>query len=228
MTIDFAYRLVNYVANKEQKGNIKGDEFNLLVVQAQMEVILTFLGPQERLDNRFVPPIGYKVNQQAKEALLPLIVKTPPLTFTDGLAPYPSDYLSFDIVERSDGTPITLLDNDQFGRIKKSLVTPPTAEEPYACMAGNGIEVAPGDLTDVQLIYVKKPKDPNWDYTMSGQTEVYNGTSTPQASGKVSYGFDTPERLHKKICIVILKYIGVNLSDSALTQFATMVQERNP
>lgn len=228
MTIDFAYRLVKLIANKEQKGILKGADFNQLAIEGQLEAILTVLGLPERLDARFVPPVGYKVNQQAKEQVLTLITKTPAvLVLTAGKAPYPTDYLSYDNLERADGTPVTILENDQLGRIKKSVITPPIEEDPYGCFHGEGIEIAPETLTDVHLYYVRIPKEPNWDYTISNDTEVYNGTATAQLSGKVSQNFETPARLHKKICLIILKYLGINLSDAQLTAFATQIQERN-
>jgi len=228
VTIDFAYRLVNLIANKEQKGIIKGAEFNQLAIEAQLEAILTILGAPEREDNRFITPIGFKVNQQAKEQILPLIKKSPVLVLTLGMAPYPTDYLAYDNLERADGTQITIIENDQLGRMKKSVITPPVEDEPYACFHGEGIEIAPAFLTDVYMYYVKMPQDPNWDYTITNDTEIYNGTSTPQLSGKISYGFDAPRRLHKKICMIILKYLGINLSDTQLAAFATQIQERNP
>lgn len=228
MTIDFAYRLVRLIANKEQKGIIKGAEFNQLAIEAQLEAILTVLGLPERLDARFVPPVGYKVNQQAKEQILTLITKSPALALTNGKASYPTDYLSYDILEREDGTPVTILENDQFGRMKKSVVTPPIDEEPFGCFHGDGVEIAPASLTDVHLYYVRMPKEPNWDYSIQNDTEVYNASATPQLSGKVSQNFETPTRIHKKICLIILKYLGINLSDAQLTQFATQIQEHNP
>lgn len=229
MTIDFAYRLVNLIANKEQKGIIKGSEFNELAIEAQLEAVLTILGPTERLDARFTPPIGFKVNQQAKEQILTLITKAPSaLALTNGIAPYPTNYLAYDILQRADGTPITIVENDQLGRMKKSLITPPIESDPFGCFHGEGIEIVPATISDAYLYYVKMPQDPNWDYTVSNSEEVYNASSTPQLSGKVSYGFDTPRRLHKKICMIILKYLGINLSDLQLSAFATQVQERNP
>lgn len=228
MTIDEAYRLVNYVANKEQKGEIKPDEFNLLAIQAQLEAIMTRLGNQKRLNDRFIPPTGYKVNQQAKEEILPLITKSPALVPASGIAPYPIDYFGYDNVQRVDGTPITIVESDQLGRIKKSYITPPIESDPFCCFHSNGIELAPGTLSDAYLYYVRRPVNPNWDYTVSQQVYVYNSGSTPQLSGKVSQNFEVAERLHKEICMIILKYVGVNLSDDRLTEFATRVQETNP
>lgn len=229
MDINQAWRIVNFVANKQQKGKILPSDFNALAVQAQFECMLNCLGNQKRVNPKFIPPTGYKVNQQSKEDILPLIVKSPtPLSLSAGIAPYPSDFFSYDNLLRADGTIVTMIENDQLGRMKKSLITPPIDSEPFACMHSEGIEIAPAGLTDVYLTYVKRPADPNWDYTIDHQIFVYNSTATPQLSGKISHNFEMPERKHKEICMIILKYIGINLSDEALTQFATQVQETQP
>jgi len=118
------------------------------------------------------------------------------------------------------------LESDQLGRMKKSVITPPIAAEPFACFHAEGIELAPASLADAYLYYVKRPVDPNWDYTITSQVEVYNSTSVPGNTGKISHDFEVSERLHKDICMIVLRYIGVNLSDYQLTEFANQVQER--
>jgi len=228
MSINDAYALISYICNKEQFGQIKAIQLNPLFVQAQLEAIMNCLGNQKRLNDRYLPPIGYKVNQQAKEQLLPLIVKSPSLVPVSGIAPYPADYFGYDNLQRADGTPVSILESDQLARIKKSVITPPIDDDPFAYFGSDGIEIAPSTLTDVYLYYVKRPVDPNWDYTISNQTEVYNSSTTPQLSGKVSHDFEVSERLHKEICMIVLRYIGVNLSNYQLTEFANQVQERNP
>jgi len=228
MTIDSCFAFCQYVANKEQKGIIKPADFNRMAIQAQLEVIMNCLGNQKRLNDRYLPPTGYKVNQQMKEQIMSLIVKSSVLVPASGIAPYPDNYFGYDNLQREDGTPITILESDQLGRIKKSVITPPIEEEPFACLHSEGIELAPADLDDAYLYYVKRPENPNWDYTIQNQAYVYNSTATPQLSGSVSHDFEVSERLHKDICMIILRYIGVNLSDYQLTEFANQVQERNP
>jgi len=229
MTIDQAYKLVCFVANKEQGGNISPLNFNLLAPQAQMEAVLVRLGNQKRLNSEFIAPIGYQSNQQSKEEILTLLVRpTNPLVITDGLAPYPDDYLAYDNLQRADGTLFTILESDQMGLMRKSRITPPIDTDPFVCFHQSGIEIRPETLTDVMFYYVRKPVDPNWDFSFINQEYIYNSTTTPQLTGKISHGFDTPDRLHKEICMIILKYVGINLDNDKLTAFAREIQETNP
>lgn len=229
MNIDVCFRIVNFIANKSQVGQILPSDFNILAIQAQLEALMNSLGNVKRVNDKFIPQTGYKVSQQAKEDILPLIVRpTSPLVMSGALAPYPDDYFSYDNLQRADGTTVTIVESDQLARIKKSFITPPIDSEPFACIHAEGIEIAPSSLNDVYLYYIRRPKDPNWDYTSLNQRFIYNSTATPQLSGKISQDFEIAERKHKEICMIILKYIGVNLSVEQLTQFATQVQESTP
>jgi hypothetical protein len=229
VTIDQAYRFVNFIANKEQKGNIKPNDFNLLAISAQLEAVMNCLGNQKRLNDVFVPQSGYKVNQQMKERILPLIKQSQVLTTgSGGKAPYPSDYFGYDSIQHPNGTIVTIVESDQLARMKKSLITPPTDDDPFACFHGDGIEIAPASFTNAYLFYVKRPVDPNFDYNYVNQVAVFNTSTTPQLSGKVSQNFEASERLHREICMIILSDVGINLSDERMTAYANQVIENRP
>lgn len=229
MTIDAAYRLVTGIVNKEQGGNVKPALFNELSIQCQLEAISVRLGNQKMLNGRFVPPIGYKSTQIAKEEILPLLLRpTTPLTIISNMASYPGDYFAYDHLQRADGTLFINLESDQMGVMRKSQITPPIEDDPFVCFHANGIEIQPGTISDALLYYVKRPVDPNWDYTINGQTYTYNSTSTPQQTGKVSQNFTLPEKVHKEICLRILKYLGIPLDMDRLTTIASQIESTTP
>lgn len=228
MTINQAYNFINYCANKSQRGNITPENFNTLAAPAQLEFINTRLGNIKRVaGGRVVPDVGFNANQIVKEDLRELIKDTSSLTVnsTTGRATYPSDYLFFDNMELTDGTPITVVDTDQIGRIRKSRIHPPTAEFPFAVLDKSYIQVYPVNVTGVVWSYLFIPPEPNWDYQILNNKPVYNAGLVPQATGKVSQGFSVPVNRHKEICMIMLREIGINLDMDTLTKYANAMLE---
>lgn len=228
MTINQAYLLIQYIANKNQRGNITPENFNILAPSAQLEFINSRLGNIKRLaGGRVVPDAGFKSNQILREDIRTIIKDTASLTVntTTGKASYPGDYLFFNNIELSDGTPITVVDSDQIGRIRKSRIHPPTAEFPFATLDRSSIQIYPVNVNNVVWSYLFIPPDPNWDYQVINGKPVYNVGSVPQATGKVSQDFVIPVNRHKEICMIMLREIGINLDMDTLTKYANSMLE---
>jgi hypothetical protein len=79
----------------------------------------------------------------------------------------------------------------------------------------------------VLLSYVKNPVDPNWDYTIVDGQPVYNATSTPGQTGKVSQDFSVNPNTnaHLEICFMILQSVGVNLDALQITQYSLQKEQ---
>lgn len=74
MTIDKAYRFVNYIANKKQYGSIKPVDFNLLAPQAQIEAIMKAFGNPKTYENGMpIPIIGHSMTIKTQDNLRPIL-----------------------------------------------------------------------------------------------------------------------------------------------------------
>ena len=223
MTIDPAYTFVQRIANKEQRGYLKPDDFNLYAPIAQIETISDRLGNVNKVNNRLVPPYGYKMNRKIQNELRPLLVGPVDLVPTSGKAPYPADYFYIDALHTASFVEVEILDTDEYPSVKSSVNHPPTEDYPVAVFWGDHILLDPAVTRKIS--YIKYPTDPHWDYTLSGTLPVYNGTNTPGVTGVVSNGFSVDRSLHLQICYRILKYAGVNIDMEGVVQFAKMEEE---
>lgn len=74
MTIDQAYRFVNYIANKKQYGSIKPVDFNLLAPQAQIEAIMKAFGNPKTYQNGVpIPIVGHSMTIKTQDNLRPIL-----------------------------------------------------------------------------------------------------------------------------------------------------------
>jgi hypothetical protein len=90
MNINEAIQLVRFILNKDQNGNITGDNFNLMAPVAQMSVLQDRLGNIKKYQpGSPVPNYGFSVSQKAREELMPLMVKPTTTAVAAGLAAYP-------------------------------------------------------------------------------------------------------------------------------------------
>jgi hypothetical protein len=223
MTIDQAYRIFQSIVNKEQRGYFGPDEFNEWAIIAQIELISDRLTNVKKINDRFVPQYGYKVNEKLKDELRRLIEGPVALSLSSGMADYPDDYFYIDSIQTSVYKPIKVVDTDEYAYVKDSVIFPPVAEYPVAIFYGDHIRIDPSN-TSVLWTYLRYPVDPNWDYNLQSGLPIYNSTDVPGQTGKVSQDFETDRSTHPEIVWRICKYAGVNLDLSTVTQMAMTME----
>ncbi len=213
MTIDQAYRLFQSIVNKEQRGYFGPDEFNAWAIIAQIELISDRLTNVKKINERFVPQYGYKVDEKVKNELRPLITGPVALSLSSGMAAYPAYYFYIDSIQTSTYKPIKLVDTDEYTYVKDSVIFPPDPDYPVAIFYGDHIRVDPSN-TQVLWTYLRYPVDPNWNFTLQSGLPVYDPTG--------SQDFETDRSTHTEIVWRICKYAGVNLDLSFVTQMSMM------
>lgn len=226
MTIDTAYKFIQFVYNKDQRGNFKPADFNLLAPICQLEAISDRLGNVKKLNDRLLPQYGYKSNRRIQDQLRSILVG--PIDYpvsSTGYLQYPADYLMIDSLYKIDYTNIQIIDTDQYARVKQSAIIAPEDDYPIAVFHGEHIFFDPTDIGTIKMMYLKVPTEPNWDYNLFSGLPVNNSTSTPGQTGKVSVNFIGDQTFHLEICRKILKYVGVNLDSDMTTQFSKFEEQ---
>lgn len=226
MTINDIYNSVKFIANKEQKGYIKPSEFNTLAKQAQLELInekldkirkhksLERTGTNYRGAGEDVDDFYNEVGVLSTEATL---------TYSSNKFQYPTDvmYVQWLVYEPSSSpTPIELVDRHNVNQVLRSSLVAPSVEYPIAIRTSGGYEVFPTTITSgVKLQYYKEPASPVWGYQASGNDYIYNSNTSVQ--------LELPDSCHNDIIIKILKYVGINLRDADLSNYAVQTETQD-
>ena len=238
MTIDEIYRLVQTFANKEQRGFITPSDFNLLAKQAELELVNKRLAIlQEKSTQK-------KTAGFMEESLTPEIAEqdmTPFLTsssFTTSSSTIVSGYsetevtVSDDVLlikeifilpEESYGInshiPLEIVKPEDINKVLRSSLVKPSMDFPIGLMSGsanNGnlkIKVFPDDIKNVMIYYYHMPSTPpQWNYVTIAGKPVDDPSNSTQ--------FKLPSRVHGEIVVKILEYLGVNLREAQLVQYA--------
>lgn len=219
MNIDQLYRFVDFVANKKQRGNLKPNDFNLLVKVCQIQFISKRMGNIQLIGKDGTAPIGYKSTRRIDEDLRPLVYGPVqiPIGNPSGLFSYPYGYIWPDSIHKNDFRKITIVDSDQYPFMKHSRLTPPTEQYPVCVFRGEYGFIDPYNIGSFQMSYLKYPPDPYWNYTEVNDDAVYNPIGSVELS--------LPEHTHLEVAMMILQNLGINLSAMEVAQYATMKEQ---
>lgn len=213
MTIDEAYRFVNYICNKESSGQIGADSFNLLAPVAQMSVVNDRLGNVKKYKyNNPQSEYGWGINEKIMEELKALYISTQNTFITPTAFEYPSDCIYIDSIV-DDVTKAILKpvgSQDVFRFHVQSQIKPPVTAHGIYFILNSQIAVFP-EYSAITTYYVKRPATPIRNYTLSNDRDQYAATGGIIGDG-LSQNFELSETTHLEICMKILQMSGVNLA----------------
>jgi len=238
MTIDEIYRLVQTFANKEQRGFITPSDFNLLAKQAELELVnkrLSILQEKSQpkkaggfIEESLTPEVAeqdmapfLKSNRfNASTSLIAAGYSEAEVTLTDNVLLIKEIFIlpdeSFSI---NSHIPLEIVKPEDINKVLRSSLVKPSMDFPIGLMSGsssNGdlkIKVFPDDIKSVMVYYYCMPSTPpQWNYVTIAGKPVHDPSNSTQ--------FTLPPRVHGEIVVKILEYLGVNLREAQLVQYA--------
>lgn len=219
MTVDFLYRLLQYIANQFQRGNTSPARFNLIIQQANISFLDYLLGQLQQYSyGSPAARVQFGVNETARQRLTPLIDPVTTLTIdVTGQAPYPADFQQVDAMYAGINR-IRFVPQHKLPSYRTDPIDPISTNPIYILESG-GFRFYPNTTDDgtaspvATLSYVKTPPTIFWGGTPDGQGRpVYDpGTSTDP----IWYPTDCLELVSRA-----LKMVGVNLSAPEVSQYA--------
>lgn len=213
MIIDRIFQLVNFISNKEQRGDISPSKFNVLAEMAQLEYISKRVGNIKIINERGVPQFGYESSWRIHEDLRPMVYGPISIPIdTAGNFQYPYGYIWPDAIHKNDFTPIKRITADQYPQIKRSLIKPPTSDYPVLIMRNPYGFIDPYSIGSFSMSYLKVPPLPVWGYGLVNDRPVFDAN--------LSVDLSIPPLSYVEIAMIILQHIGINLSESSITAYA--------
>tara|TARA_R110000824_G_scaffold86516_1_gene214030 strand:- start:21 stop:743 length:723 start_codon:yes stop_codon:yes gene_type:complete len=233
VSIDTVYQRVLALANKEQRGYITPQEFNLFANQAQMDIFEQYFYDLNQF--RRVPgnDTVYADMVNILEDKIDMFRDTYGSSATSGWTtfgnPPTGAYLPDGIYRmeqvRIAGTQCEKLTSRQYNMVRESPLTRPTTSRPiYTIRGGNSILINDGTYVDfaasiINVYYIRKPNKVNWSsYTLSG-SDLYDSANSDD--------FELHDSEETKLVIKILGLAGITLKDPALYQIAGAEDNKN-
>jgi len=200
LDVDKVFRFVQFVSNKESRGWVAPEEFN---IAAEVSQIAAY-SKREAV---------FLASKQILNDMRPFMKMSAGITPASGLCAYPADLRHFNAGWMdADFQEITELTQAELAPAMKSLVEPPTASYPAGVQRDTGLQLYPVSISaDIRMEYIASPTAPEWAYTVVSGRPVYaSGSST-------DFVFD--EILFMEIAMLVLSNIGINLGMENVAQY---------
>jgi hypothetical protein len=225
ISIDTVYQKVLALANKEQRGYITPQEYNLFADHAQMEIFEQYFYDLDQRQRGAGNQLDYGDSQENLEEKIGLfeLFDQSMQASTSGivnLSSLPRFYrLGMVRVKYNDEAKPSHADQIQLAEITKYDNSPKarwTKKNPVFTKHGlNSITIYPNtsQANEMALIsYIRRPEKPNWAYVISGENALYNPSN--------SINFELHPSEENSLVIKILYLAGVAIKDFQLAQVA--------
>ena len=230
ISIDTVYQKVLVIANKEQRGYITPQEFNIFANQAQMDIFEQYfydlnqfrmLPGNDTIHADTVDMLEEKISVFEVTAVLGLVAN--PNGVAGNLNTLPRFYRLSNV--RSGNTIMENVSRKDFRMFPNSPLAAPTATRPiYMVDTINSVIQIAGDdaLTTADIDYIQSPERVSWTYVVVGGKALVN------PNPGVGYrDFDLHPSEETDLVIKILSLAGFTLKDQALYQIASGEDAKN-
>jgi hypothetical protein len=216
--IDTVYQRVLALANKEQRGYITPQEFNLFANQAQLEILDQYIndvkfhgrtpGNSEEFSD-MSRTLDEKLGVFKAEAVVTLIA---------GIGSFPIDLYRLGKVYfgNNEATQLTI---DQIRKIQKSRLTAANSTRPVFDIVNNQIRCLPAGFPSVTMTYLRTPVSVNWGYVVINNKALYDPNPTKTTN------FELQDSEETELVYKILKLSGAAIQRQDIAQFGQGLEQ---
>jgi len=233
VNIDTVYQKVLALANKEQRGYITPQEFNLMADKAQMEIFDTYFYDLKMAYQKPKTNINHGDEMELlHKKMYPFKATTNVLVEggSTGTIGIPGNSYYIDSISTSDvnnaitGREVTELNQKEYINAIAHPLLAPSFARPVYIVTGNTISIFPvpasGTNIYYRIDYWKKPSTPNWGYVVVKGRALYNGSSS------ASQHFSLHRSEEEALVTRILQLAGVIIQKPGIVEVA-MAEKAN-
>ena len=229
INVDRIYQRVLTLANKEQRGYITPQEFNILANQAQMDIFEQYFYDlnqfrrtpgNDTMHADMVDILEEKIS--VFEVTATLTLATNPNGVAGNLDTLPRFYRLSSV--RSGNTIMESVSRKDFRMFPNSPLAAPTATRPiYIVDTVNSVIQIAGDdtLTIADIDFIQSPNLANWTYVVVGEKALYNANAID------AQNFDLHPSEETELVLKILTLAAFPLKDPNLYQIASGEDMKN-
>ena len=230
ISIDTIYQRVLAAANKEQRGYVTPQEFNLFANQAQMDIFEQYFYDLNQFDRLPDNNTEFSNITNLLDEKISVFKQVKTLTSSSGgefILPTPTgvdDFYRLGTVMYNSKYPVEEIEHEELYRIQLSPLSAPSQTQPVYIRKKNTsgqqvVQVFPNVSSGITATQIHKPNKVNWGYVVIDGKALYN------ASAAVNFELHASEE--KELVNKILLLAGIMLKDSGLYASATQEDQKN-
>ena len=206
VSIDTVYQRVLALANKEQRGYITPQEFNLFANQAQMELFEQYfydINQFGRLPGNDTEYSDMLSLLNEKVSVLEVRLLNQPVT--NGIFNYqnlnPILYKLGSVI--FNGIEIEEVNNNEYHYMQSSPLMQPNTSRPVYVNRIDGLNIYPQTISVIDISYIKRPDEVSWGYVVVNEKAMYDPNPTKTTD------FELHPSEEVDLIYKILKYAGI-------------------
>jgi len=220
VNIDTVYQRVLALANKEQRGYITPQEFNLFANQAQMDIFEQYFYDRAQFGRLPGNKTMYADPIDILEEKIEIFHKSEPATNTNGVFTLPKDlYRLARINNTNNNATIEKLTHQKFTTAINSPLTAPTLSRPAYYVKGTQVIVSPSTIEDIIIDYIRVPNEVEWNGFVTDTSQLYNLDE--------SKNFELHVSEEPNLVLNILKLAGIAMKDASLYQLGAAEEAKD-
>ena len=221
VSIDTVYQRVLALANKEQRGYITPQEFNLFANQAQQEILEQYFYDINQWSRQRGNDTEYSdMLSIIQEKLSELEVRVTSVGVTGGIYNYRTninDLYKLGSVHTTHPTnsqkiEIEQVNNNEWYNMQSAPLTRPVLARPVYVNRQDGLNIYPDTIGNIDISYIRQPVRVQWAYVVVNDKALYNDN--------ISVDFDLHASEESELVHRILAFSGIAIKKPELTQAA--------
>jgi len=225
VNIDTVYQKVLALANKEQRGYVTPQEFNLMAHKAQMEIFNNYFHDLKTAYQKGKTAINHADEMELlHRKMYPFKVQSEITQPADNAAiGAPGFY--FDCLSiKSTGNEVTELTQKEFNYSQGNPLTKATVDRPVYTRRGSTMTISPTPTVETIFLldYFVRPAVPNWGYVVVKGRAMFNGSSTATTHFALHASEEEPlvARILALAGVIIQKpgIVEIGMTDKATTK----------
>ena len=218
VNIDTVYQKVLAIANKEQRGYITPQEFNLFADHAQLDIFEQYFYDINQFGRLKGNSTEYSDMITILEEKIAIFKNIKLLYYQSPYYQKPQELHKVGSIETGYGE-IEQINHSEWLNIKNSPLAKPTLKRAVYIDMPRGFRVYPTFTNNVHCHYIRKPKNIHWGYTVVGDHALYDATQ--------SIDFELPPSEENNLVIKILALAGISIKDPSMYQIAATEDQKN-
>jgi hypothetical protein len=220
VSVDTVYQRVLAILNKEQRGYVTPQEFNLFANQAQMDIFEQYFYDINQFGRLHGNDTEYSDMLNILNEKINIFEKNGSMTYSSNYWSEPSDLYRMGTIIYNN-IEAERINANEYLYINASPLTKPTNDRPIFVASSSGYKVyGANELTSgVSCNYIKKPAAVVWGYnTVSGQA-LYNSSS--------STDFELHISEETELVFKILQLAGLSIKELQVYQVGNQMEGQN-
>ena len=218
ISIDTVYQRVLAILNKENRGYLTPQEFNLFANQAQLEIFEQYFYDLQQFKRMRDNNTEYSNMVKLVDEKISKFKHTTNLVYHSGHFDLPNNLHKLGTVIHNNAE-VEKVNDKEILYLNMSPLAKPTHARPVYVQSLDttgeywSLKVYPETVnSNLSCTYVRKPKTVNWSYVNVNNEALYDGAN--------SVNFELHESDEADLVIKVLSYAGLTIKDPNITQLA--------